>query len=95
MSAAALLSYRSAAFELDSRETRWVLIQGREVSIAGTARVNGIGGYTYELRAVAVDTAPDSISLQVWGPVPGRRPHYAAFGPLEEGSLDVVSAPGS
>ena len=76
-----------------SGETRWVLIEGHEVSVAGAARVNGNGGFSYELRGVAVDSAPDSISLQVWGPVPSPRPHYAGFGVLEEGSLEVLTAP--
>jgi hypothetical protein len=95
MNAAAILRYRSAGFEMVSGETRWVLIEGHEVSIAGAARVNGNGGFSYELRGVAVDSAPDSISLQVWGPVPSPRPHYAGFGVLEEGSLEVLTAPGS
>jgi hypothetical protein len=94
MNAAAVLRYRSAGFDLVSRETRWVLIQGREISIAGTGSVNGSGGYVYQLRGVALESAPDSISLQVWGPVPSPRPQYAAFGALEEGSLEILPAPG-
>jgi hypothetical protein len=94
VNAAALLRYRSTDFDLVSQETRWVLIQGREISIAGTARVNGAGGYSYEVRGIAAESAPDSISLEVWGPVSGRRPHYAAFGALEEGSLEIVPARG-
>jgi hypothetical protein len=87
--ARAFLRFRSSRIDLTSEATRWVLVMGSEVRFAGEARVNGSGGYRYELLGVSVDREGGRLALQVWGPVPTRKPFYAAFGSLADGAMEI------
>ena len=91
---ASIVSYRSSGFELSGEATHGVLITEKETRIFGTARVNGVTGYRYELTGISgTEADPDRFHLQVWNPYPSGRPLYTAFGSLEEGAIAVWPPP--
>jgi hypothetical protein len=53
--------------------------------IDGTAKVNGVAGYTFELAAL--DSNPDAFNLSVWSPAGVTV--YSAGGALHCGSITI------
>ena len=94
--ARAMFRYRTAGFEVASDQAAGVSLGPGRVTLWGPARVNGQSGYRYEFRGVdAGGDEADSLELTVWGPILSTRPHFAAFGSVGEGGIEVRARQGS
>jgi hypothetical protein len=66
---------RVPGFEFDSTAYDWLVITGAKAQLRGSGRVNGSGGYSFQIAAIdgqeLGSSEPDRLRIQIWDSASG------------------------
>jgi hypothetical protein len=90
---------RVAGFEFESTAYEWLVITGAKAQLRGSGRVNGSGGYSFQIAAIdgreLGSSEPDRLRIQIWDNASGLRVYDNQRGAPEGAEPTTVPGGGS